>query len=184
MKYHLFFTGEKGVGKSTLIRTILAGQTGKIGGFVTRKATDIFPGKVSLHLLCMSHEDAPSVNNFLFFCGGQAHTNCARSFDRLGCAALVASRDAALLVMDELGPGEEQASQFHQAVLDTLGGNIPVVGVLQKGTSPFLNRVATHPRVRLVEVTAQNRDTLLSQLRGLEWFHNGEHFLPLHAGLY
>ena len=32
---HLFLTGQKGAGKSTLIRGLLAEETGRLGGFFT-----------------------------------------------------------------------------------------------------------------------------------------------------
>ena len=51
------------------------------------------------------------------------------------------------------------------AVLAALDGKKPVCGVLQQADSAFLRRVAAHPRVRVVTVTEENRDTLRHQLR-------------------
>ena len=65
-----------------------------------------------------------------------------------------------VLVMDELGPHEEQAAAFRQAVLRALEGDVPVVGVLQQAESAFLHQVASHPNVRVVTVTEENRDAL------------------------
>ena len=36
MARHLFFTGEKGVGKTTLLKGLLAQYQGPVGGFFTR----------------------------------------------------------------------------------------------------------------------------------------------------
>ena len=53
---------------------------------------------------------------------------------------------------------------FQAAVLAALDGEKPVCGVLQQADSAFLRRVAAHPRVRVVTVTEENRDTLRHQL--------------------
>ena len=103
---HLFFTGHKGVGKSTLVRTAIEGK--RAGGFFTRRVEG---------------------------------------------------------VLDELGPHEEQAAAFRQAVLRALEGDVPVVGVLQQAESAFLRQVASHPNVRVVTVTEENRDALRRWLR-------------------
>ena len=71
---------------------------------------------------------------------------------------------AELIVMDELGPAEARAEAFQSAVLRVLDGKIPVLGVLQKAESPFLRKAAEHPNVRVLEVTAENRDILTGML--------------------
>ena len=149
---HLFLTGEKGVGKSTLLQKLLNGRTA--GGFRTVKAVQ--GGRVSLHLL--AGEEQPSEENFLCFCPPTGDAETARRFDRLGCAALERAGD--VIVMDELGPAECRAEAFREAVLRCLDGNTPVLGVLQKGEYPFYRTVAEHPKVRLVEITPENRDIL------------------------
>ena len=50
-------------------------------------------------------------------------------------------------------------------MLAALDGEKPVCGVLQQADNAFLRRVAAHPRVRVVTVTEENRDTLRHQLR-------------------
>ena len=69
--------------------------------------------------------------------------------------------------MDELGPHEARAAVFRRAVLAALDGVVPILGVLQAAPSPFLEEVALHPQVRLIQVTAENRDdpALLAALR-------------------
>ncbi len=155
---HLFFTGRKGVGKSTLVRAAIEGR--RVGGFFTKRVEGVLE-RPSVHLLRAGTEDAPSAENFLFYCGGG--TDIER-FERLGCAALAEAGDCDVLVMDELGPHEAQAAAFQQAVLRALDGDIPVIGVLQQAESGFLSRVAAHPGVRLITVTEENRDALYRRL--------------------
>ena len=147
---HLFFTGEKGVGKSTLIQALLRGKS-NIGGFRTVKHSG------AVYLLRPGEECCEE--NRLFVCGEAA--NPAR-FNTLGCSALMGKFDA--ILMDELGPHEESALDFQTAVFRALEGDTPIIGVLQKADSAFLCRVATHPNVRLIEVTKENREALYTKL--------------------
>jgi len=130
---HLFLTGDKGVGKSTLARCLLAGHTPC--GFRTVRVTGVLD-RPSVHLL-PAVGGVPSAENLLFYGG-------AYSCDRF----------------DTLGPAESGAKKFCEAVLAALDGDLPVLGVLQKADTEFLRAVAGHPRVRLVTVTVENRDEL------------------------
>lgn len=154
---HIFLTGRKGVGKSTLLRAMLAGR--RLGGFITMRATAVFD-RPSIHLLRAADGQRPTVENLVCFCGER---DTAR-FDRLGTAALAEHAGCDVIVMDELGPAEEAAKGFQAAVLAALDGDTPVRGVLQAADSAFLRRVAAHPRVRVITVTEENRDVLRRQL--------------------
>ena len=153
---HLFLTGEKGVGKSTLIDYLLADRTPC--GFRTRRVEGVL-SRPSVHLLTVP-DTTPTADNLLFYCGAYS----PERFDTLGVAALE-NRSGDVLLMDELGPAESGAEKFTAAVLAALDGELPILGVLQQADTPFLRAVARHPRVRLVTVTPQNRDVLRAVLR-------------------
>lgn len=150
---HLFFTGRKGVGKSTLVRAAIEGK--RVGGFFTKRVEGLLE-RPSVHLLRAGAADVPSAENLLFCCGGAD----MQQFDKLGCGALADTAGCDVLVMDELGPHEEQAAAFRQAVLRALDGDAPIIGVLQQAESAFLRQVAAHPNVRVITVTEENRDAL------------------------
>ena len=156
MTRHLFLTGRKGVGKSTLIRGLLAAENGPLGGFFTVKHEG------GIYLLPAAGERTFTPENFLFRCG---HGGDPKRFDDLGCAALANTAGCGLLVMDELGPHEAEAVRFQAAVFRTLEGDIPILGVLQQAESEFLCRIARHPQVTVLTVTEDNRDTLAAELR-------------------
>ena len=156
---HLFLTGRKGVGKSTLLRALLDGK--RLGGFFTRRVTGVFD-RPSIHLLQAAEDEQPSPANLVCFCGERR----PERFDLLGPAALADTAGCDIVVMDELGPSEAAAQGFQAAVLAALDGEKPVYGVLQQADSEFLGRVAAHPRVRVVTVTEENRDVLRRQLCG------------------
>lgn len=153
---HLFLTGQKGAGKSTLIRGLLAEETGRLGGFFTVRHEG------GVYLLPAAKERTFTPESLLFRCG---HGGDPARFDDLGCAALADSAGCRLLVMDELGPHEEAALRFQAAVFRTLDGSTPILGVLQQAQSQFLDRIARHPRVTVLTVTEEIRNTLAAELR-------------------
>lgn len=156
---HLFLTGRKGVGKSTLLRALLEGK--RLGGFFTLRVEGVFD-RPSIHLLRAASAERPAPENLVCFCGERR----PERFELLGPAALADTADCDIIVMDELGPSEATAQGFQAAVLAALDGDTPVYGVLQQADSEFLRWVAAHPRVRVVTVTEENRDALRRQLRG------------------
>lgn len=159
MARHIFLTGDKQVGKSTLIRNYLKTFSGKVGGFRTLR-TDAFLGdRYSVHLVRPEME-AFTEDNLLFRCPVPRDGSAVDRFEKLGCAALAQLDGYDLILMDELGPAEVKAEKFQQAVLAALDGDIPIVGVLQKAESPFLDKIARHPNVDVIEVTMENRDLL------------------------
>jgi nucleoside-triphosphatase len=163
MARHLFLTGEKGVGKSTLIKKLLITYGRPVGGFFTVKSKAVLSERTSVHLLRAGTDEVPAFENLLFCCGA-ADKLSAERFNRLGCAALTAGADARLLVMDELGPHETDALDFRAAVIHALNGEIPVLGVLQDADTAFFRQIADHPNVHIVRVTHANRDEMESLL--------------------
>ena len=155
---HIFLTGQKRVGKSTLIGKYLRDFQGRVGGFRTVRTDSVCGVRYSVHLLRPGQE--PGEENLLFLCGEPRDEAVWARFDRLGCAALEDTEDYDLILMDELGPAEANAKAFQQAVLRALDGRTPILGVLQKAESPFLRQIAAHPRVTVLEITADNRDKI------------------------
>ena len=169
---HLFLTGEKRIGKSTLVQKLLEGHETP-AGFYTRKSEAA--GCLGVHLLRAATGEAPCEANRLFACGGKRKPDMTQRFERLGCAALEDCAGAKQIVMDEIGPHEAEAEAFQRAVLRVLDGETPVLGVLQKAPSEFLNAIKRHPKVRVVTVTEANREGLAARVAPLIGFsHGGE----------
>lgn len=132
---HVFLTGPKGIGKSTLIQTVLSRFCGKAGGFFTIKTDRYLEHFHTVHLIPTGEPLIPTEKNFLFVCQNTDDGIDAR-FDQLGCQALRQTAGCPLIIMDELGPHEAGAKRFHQMVLDTLDGPVPVFGdstLIRKG---------------------------------------------------
>ena len=164
---HLFLTGRKQVGKSTVLGKLLEGRDEELGGFRTKRIRTA--GGADIYMLPPTGEDGYVPENILFRRRqGKLELDPA-DFDRLGGAMLDRSKGADLLLMDELGPTELEAYGFQKAVLAALEGQTPVYGVLQQADSPFLDAIAAREDVQVITVTEENREDLPRLLLEQGW---------------
>ena len=158
-KKHSFYTGPRGIGKSTLLQKRLAQFQGVFAGFRTVKVP--CGESFSVHMLPVDKKEMPAEENLLFYRGEKrAYEQNALRFNAIGCRCLADLEGVELIVMDELGSAESAAKAFQDRVLALLDGDTPILGVLQEGESAFQRQVATHPNVALIYVTEENRDSL------------------------
>jgi nucleoside-triphosphatase len=163
---HIFLTGERNAGKSTIIRKYCDTLDFAPGGFLTLPRGLRGDGGDSIFIMPYTpapdtETDACEVAVRKGGCAGVV--SYPEAFDRKGVEILEKSRGAALIVMDELGFMEKGALLFQRAVLGILDGDTPVLGVvkpvaLRKTESAFLDAVRGHPLVALIEVTPENRE--------------------------
>ena len=86
-------------------------------------------------------------------------------FDDAGIGALDGAEGCDLILMDEIGRMERRADAYSARVLRLLDGGVPILGVVQKkADTPLANAVRSHPAVRLIEVSEENRNTLLPEI--------------------
>ena len=175
-KQHLAIIGDKGAGKSTLIRQLLGGCPLSVAGFVTyRKKTEegwaYYLAPASGQVDGERNEATTSVSGWVGDETADATTVCCgrrdegglvgfpEVFDTVGVALLEGGDTAPdLLVMDELGILEESAEAFCRAVLEKLDGDIPVLMVVKnRPDHPFLKAVLAHPKVAVVTIAETSR---------------------------
>ena len=90
------------------------------------------------------------------------------ALEALGVAAIQkAVAVNGIVVIDEIGPMEILSKRFRQAVLEALESNAIVFGTIVKRSTPFTDRIKSRPGVRLIEVTSENRDILLTRILAL-----------------
>lgn len=163
---HLFLTGPKQIGKSTVLRRLLQDREAKIGGFRTVRIA--LEDGASIHMVAPSENAYTDENRIFSRRKGVLHIDPA-DFDRIGCGLLAASHDCDLILMDELGPNEANSEKFRQAVLRVLDGDVPVYGVLQVAASDFLDAVASRPDVQVITISQENRDNMPRKLQIQGW---------------
>ena len=71
MARHIFLTGQKQVGKSTLLKKVLKQFHGEVGGFFTLRTDSFLKTAYSVHLLSAEAGAEPDDTNLLFLCRPQ-----------------------------------------------------------------------------------------------------------------
>lgn len=167
-KRHILISGERGVGKSTLIEKLLAASSRPRYGFITKMRP---AGPDGFHPIYIHPAGQPvaertyAETNCIGTCDSRTHRPNLDAFNVLGVQYIEAARPDGILVMDELGFFEAKAEEFTAAVLAALTGDIPVIAAVKSRTDiPFLNAVRAVPRAEVFYITPDNRDELLKTL--------------------
>ena len=170
---HVFLTGQIQVGKSTIIRKWLVAHPHlKVGGFLTVWNGDRREPDTSLHIVpadgTVRTTRENMIKSFRWETNGRRVTDYPEVYDAVGPVILERSRGCDVIIMDEIGPGENEALAFHRAVLNTLNGDVPVLGVVRALPGVLTDAVRAHEMVRTVTVTVENREAVLAELLD-EW---------------
>ncbi len=165
----ILLTGPPGVGKSTAIKKITALLGQRAGGFYTREFR-VKGKRAGFEIITLDGRRAwlaSQVSNVTFkeeapF--GKYRIN-VRAIDSTIVPALRrAEKLGKIIVIDEIGPMEIVSKLFCQTVLELLNSQLKILGAIVQRPHPFADRVKTHPRVSLHEITLTNRDHLPTQI--------------------
>lgn len=170
---HLFLTGHIQVGKSTLIHHILSQLPDvTLGGFRTISVRDLPDGSASVYIVG-AKEEMPSVGEENRI-GIRTRTPVPdqkgplafpEHFDSYGCSLLEHAEDSTLILMDEIGKMERNAASFLNRVRTLLDQDTPILGVVrEQGSTPIQAYIRNHPKVHLIQVTEENRDSMKEEL--------------------
>jgi len=162
---NLLLTGRPGCGKSTVIQRTLDLLHLTAGGFFTAEIQES-GRRVGFGIQTLDGQS-----------GVLAHINIAspprvskyrvnlHDLETIAIPALRrACESADLIVCDEIAAMELCSPLFAEAVRAALDCPKPLLGVIQQKRLPFLDEVRQRPDVRVVTVTAENRDRLSQQL--------------------
>lgn len=168
MKRHLLICGERGVGKSTLIRRLLAENWREVGGFVTKRLTKADEnGFFPIYLYPAQQREEERRNeraNLVGICDSRSSVRHPEVFDGLGVRLIESAPRDGLILMDELGFLENDAKAFQDAVLRALDGDTPVLAAVKPKDTPFLRAVRGHRNAALIFIDEANRNALFAQL--------------------
>ena len=166
IRKHLFLTGEKQVGKSTLLRRLIEANALECAGFETQAFCINGERRgFTLH----GRVEMPPYENDCICC---ARIEEKRSvpvlpvFEENGVRILKKSLSspAPYILMDELGRLERQAESFTDQIFTCLDSEKRVLGVLQKCNSAHVEAIAKRDDVTVLTVTPENREALLHML--------------------
>ena len=166
---HIFLTGDVQVGKSTIInKTLAALKIERPGGFRSVSVPDLPDGAMSVYLLAAA-EKAPAMGDFnrvgIRKGCGRGIEKFPQAFETAGVQALKNAEQSRLILMDEVGRMESAAAQFSARMEALLDGSVPILGVVQKiADTPLANAIRTHPNVRVLTVTKENREEMAQEV--------------------
>lgn len=160
---HILICGERGAGKSTLIRRLLADCPLPVYGFVTRRGE---AGETGFHpVYIMPASGGMAGARLIGSCDSRTHRTETAVFDGFGAELIGAARPGGIIVMDELGFMEAGAETFRAAVFAALDGDIPVIAAVKaRFDVEFLNAVRAHRNAEPYTLTPDNREALCAEL--------------------
>ena len=166
LRRHLFLTGDKQVGKSTLLRRLIEARKLDCAGFETRA---FFLNGERRGFTLHGRIEMPPYRNDCICCARIEEKRAVPVlpvFEENGVLILKRSlaSPAPFLLMDELGRLEREASGFIVQIEACLDADKRVLGVLQKCNSAHVARIAQRADVTVLTVTPENRDELLEWL--------------------
>ncbi len=155
---HIFLTGPKHIGKSTIIQKVISKWKLNIGGFIT------YPGinnDLNIYISSVNDTKKYEAANRIAKRNSDGVIGIIENFNELGVMLINKDKaNASLLIMDELGFLEQEATNFKNSIYKCLNENIPILGVIKDRYIPWLEVIRNHPSVEIITVTKDNRDDL------------------------
>jgi len=161
----ILLTGHPGVGKTTAIKRILAQLSRPVGGFYTEEVREngrrsgfkivTLDGRAGM----LAHINIHSQNRI-----GPYGVDSAVVNDLAVDSIRRTTAEGRLALMDEIGPMELFSDAFCQAVMSILRSDTPVLGTIVRRHHLVADDIKTLPNVTVIEVTIQNRDTIVDYI--------------------
>lgn len=163
---HTLIVGERGVGKSTLIRRVLAELECSVSGFETKKETALATEEKGspVYIYDAGKPHTHTEENLLGWCKNKRFDSRIEVFDRYAPKLRTPVAAGSIILLDELGFMESQAKEFCAAVLELLDGDVPVIAAVKYKDTDFLQAVRSHPNAKCFWIDAQNRDALYEEV--------------------
>lgn len=162
---HIFLTGEKQVGKSSILKRVLQELSVTPTGFQT------FPLMINgqrkgnylhgLTGLSPYENDSP----ISIRVEKQKSVPLTETFETLGVKILHEALESdAWMLADEIGRLERDADEFQKLFIRCLDEKPVVLGVLQRTTSDFVKKIEERTDVDILEVTKENREKIYREI--------------------
>ena len=165
MNRKVLLTGRPGCGKTTLVRRVVKELAQSAGGFYTEEIRK-HRERVGFQIVTLDGKE-----------GVFAHVNL-KTQQRLGKygldlspletigieAVCEAVRAQELTVIDEIGPMEIRSAIFRDVVNEALNSRAPLLGTITARPFPFTDAIKKRGDITLIEVRADNREQLVSEL--------------------
>jgi len=163
----LLLTGRPGIGKTTIIKAVIAQLGDRAGGFYTEEI--LGPGgRKGFRLITLAGQSAV-IAHIDFKSRSQVGRYDVKvdTIDKLGAGAIrSAIEHNPIVIIDEIGKMELFSSPFQSAVLKAVSSPKIVLAAAMLDDHPWLLALKSLPNVTVWEVTKVNRTKLVEQVLG------------------
>ncbi len=166
MGKNIFFTGNPGIGKTTVIKRIVT-KIRFAGGFYTE---EIREGSVRKGFKIINLEGKEGILASKEIASryrvGKYGVNIS-DLEQIGVKSILdalKNNEKRLIVIDEIGKMELFSVRFQDAVIKALESKKKVLGTIPVKTIPFIERIKVKTPVDIILVTIQNRDSLPDEI--------------------
>jgi nucleoside-triphosphatase len=157
---NIFLTGPPSVGKTTVIKKVVAGLSRAATGFYTEELRTgdkrsgflmkTLDGKEGL----LGHEAIKSQ------CCIRRYGVSIENIESIAVPAITPCSAGEVIIIDEIGKMECFSQAFREAALKALNSANTVVGTIAVGGTDFIREIKERKDMKILDVTPLNRDTL------------------------
>ena len=162
MKKNIFLTGYPGVGKTTIIKKIVA-KIESAGGFYTE---EVLEGKnrQGFKIITLQGNEGILAHKRIVspYRVGKYGVNI-KDLEAIGVESILEAlknKNRNLIIIDEIGKMELFSVHFQDAVIKALDSSKKVLGTIHMKLTPFTKRIKDREDIEIVSVNTQNRDNL------------------------
>lgn len=163
---HALIVGDRGVGKSTLIRRVLKELNCPVFGYETKKEEtqeDPLRGcPIYIYDAGSPHIQTP--DNLIGYHREQNTAAITAAFERYAPKLMLTVPENAVVELDEIGFLEAKSESFCRAVLQLLNRNRPVIAAVKNKEIPLLKTIREHPNAHCFYITPENREVLYKEV--------------------
>ncbi|MFQ6002473.1 MAG: NTPase [Candidatus Zixiibacteriota bacterium] len=158
-------TGHPGVGKTTIIKTLIQKLKLPAGGFYTEEIRDAKMRMGFVIITLSGFKGILAHRNFKSRYKVGKYGVGVHTLNKIGVKEIeLCLVEKKAIVIDEIGKMELLSPQFQEVVWKALDAENPVLGTITLAHHPFVQKVKDRDDVKIYEVTKENRDEVLKTL--------------------